>query len=62
MEVAEEVISSRIYETKVIGEQMLVGKYKQKVWEKMMSCRIVYLGEAEQLPIKDDKELELEIC
>ncbi|KAG5240021.1 protein RETICULATA-RELATED [Salix suchowensis] len=58
---AEEVISSRIYDATVIGEPMAVGKDKRRVWEKMMNGRIVYLGEAEQVPIKDDKELELEI-
>ncbi|PON83258.1 Protein RETICULATA-related [Trema orientale] len=57
----EEVIKSRIYDATVIGEPMAVGKDKRKVWEKVMNARIVYLGEAEQVPIRDDKELELEI-
>ncbi|KAK3015188.1 hypothetical protein RJ639_005397 [Escallonia herrerae] len=57
----EEVINSRIYDATVIGEPLAVGKGKAKVLEKMMSARIVYLGEAEQVPIRDDKELELEI-
>ncbi|CAK9160615.1 unnamed protein product [Ilex paraguariensis] len=57
----EEVISSRIYDAAVIGEPTAVGKDKRKVWEKLMNARIVYLGEAEQVPIRDDKELELEI-
>ncbi|XP_059666806.1 protein RETICULATA-RELATED 5, chloroplastic-like [Cornus florida] len=57
----EDVISSRIYDATVIGEPMAVGKDKRKVWEKLMNGRIVYLGEAEQVPIRDDKELELEI-
>ncbi|KAI3470932.1 hypothetical protein Pfo_027595 [Paulownia fortunei] len=57
----EEVINSRIYDATVIGEPMALGKDKRKVWEKMMNARIVYLGEAEQVPIRDDKELELEI-
>lgn len=61
VEKKEEVISSRIYDATVIGEPMAVGKDKSKVWEKMMNARIVHLGEAEQVPIKDDKELELEI-
>jgi hypothetical protein len=26
-----------------------------------MNARVVYLGEAEQVPVRDDKELELEI-
>ena len=40
---------------------MAVGKDKSKVWEKLMNERIVYLGEAKQVPVKDDKESELEI-
>ncbi|KAL0321802.1 UNVERIFIED_CONTAM: protein RETICULATA-RELATED 6, chloroplastic [Sesamum calycinum] len=58
--VKEEVINS-IYDATVIGEPMALGKDKKKVWEKMMDAEIVYLGEAEQVPIRDDKELELEI-
>lgn len=57
----EEVISSRIYDATVIGEPLAVGKDKKKVWEKMMNARIVYLGEAEQVPTRDDKEVEIEI-
>lgn len=57
----EKVINSRIYDATVIGEPLAVGKDKRKVWEKLMNARIVYLGEAEQVPIRDDKELELEI-
>lgn len=57
----EEVINSRIYDATVIGEPMAVGKDKRKVWEKMMNARIVYLGEAEQVPTRDDRELELQI-
>nr|GFB24724.1 hypothetical protein [Tanacetum cinerariifolium] len=57
----EEVITSRIYDASVIGEPMAVGKDKGKVWEKMMNGRIVYLGEAEQVPTRDDKDLEVEI-
>lgn len=58
----DEVINSRIYDATVIGEPRALGKDKRKgVWEKMMNARVVYLGEAEQVPIPDDKELELEI-
>ncbi|GAB4832011.1 Protein RETICULATA-RELATED 6, chloroplastic [Ancistrocladus abbreviatus] len=57
----EEVVVSRIYDATVIGEPLAVGKDKSKVWEKLMNARIVYLGEAEQVPTRDDKELELEI-
>lgn len=61
VEEKEEVINSRIYDATVIGEPLAVGKDKRKVWEKVMNARIVYLGEAEQVPVRDDKELELEI-
>ncbi|KAK4835892.1 hypothetical protein QYF36_015873 [Acer negundo] len=57
----EEAVVSRIYDASVIGEPLAVGKDKKKVWEKVMSARVVYLGEAEQVPVKDDRELELEI-
>ncbi|KDP44686.1 hypothetical protein JCGZ_01186 [Jatropha curcas] len=57
----EPEITSRIYDATAIGEPMALGKDKSKVWEKLMNARIVYLGEAEQVPVKDDKELELEI-
>ncbi|WCJ19965.1 hypothetical protein M5689_002233 [Euphorbia peplus] len=60
-EAASVDISSRIYDATAIGEPMAVGKDKRKVWEKLMNARIVYLGESEQVPVKDDKELELEI-
>lgn len=61
VEEKEEVISSRIYDATVIGEPMAIGKDKKKVWEKLMNARVVYLGEAEQVPVRDDRELELEI-
>lgn len=57
----EETVNSRIYDATVIGEPVALGKDKTKVWEKMMDARIVYLGEAEQVPVADDRELELEI-
>ncbi|ESQ44472.1 hypothetical protein EUTSA_v10005804mg [Eutrema salsugineum] len=57
----EETITSRIYDATAIGEPMALGKDKKKVWEKLMNARVVYLGEAEQVPTKDDKEVELEI-
>lgn len=61
VEEKEEVIVSRIYDATVIGEPLAVGKDKRRVWEKLMNARIVYLGEAEQVPVRDDKDLELEI-
>lgn len=62
VEKKEQVINSRIYDANVIGEPMALGKDKSRVWEKLMNARVVYLGEAEQVPTHDDKELELEIC
>ncbi|XP_010692907.2 protein RETICULATA-RELATED 5, chloroplastic isoform X1 [Beta vulgaris subsp. vulgaris] len=56
-----EETASRIYDATAIGEPLAVGKDKSKVWEKVMNARIVYLGEAEQVPIRDDKVSELEI-
>ncbi|MCL7031078.1 hypothetical protein MKW94_003484 [Papaver nudicaule] len=56
-----DVIISRVYDATAIGEPFAVGKDKSRVWEKLMNARIVYLGEAEQVPVRDDKELELEI-
>jgi len=55
------VINSWIYDATVIGEPLALGKDKKKVWEKLMNARVVYLGEAEQVPTQDDKEVELEI-
>ncbi|KAF6152656.1 hypothetical protein GIB67_008093 [Kingdonia uniflora] len=57
----EDVIVSRIYDATAIGEPLAVGKDKSRVWEKLLNARIVYLGEAEQVPVRDDKEVELEI-
>ncbi|KAF8397187.1 hypothetical protein HHK36_016094 [Tetracentron sinense] len=57
----EDVIISRVYDATAIGEPLAVGKDKRKVWEKLLNARIVYLGEAEQVPVRDDKEIELEI-
>ncbi|PPR94800.1 hypothetical protein GOBAR_AA25870 [Gossypium barbadense] len=59
--VEEALVSARIYDATAIGEPLAVGKDKSKVWEKLMNAGIFYLGEAEQVPIRDDKELELEI-
>lgn len=52
---------SRVYDATVIGEPLAVGKDKRRVWEKLMGARIVYLGEAELVPDRDDRVLELEI-
>ncbi|PKA50581.1 hypothetical protein AXF42_Ash013796 [Apostasia shenzhenica] len=52
---------SRVYDATVIGEPRAVGKDKKKVWDKLLGARVVYLGEAEQVPDRDDRVLELEI-
>lgn len=57
----EAEIASRVYDASAIGEPRAVGKDKKKVWEKLLGARVVYLGEAEQVPDKDDMALELEI-
>ncbi|XP_068641711.1 protein RETICULATA-RELATED 6, chloroplastic-like [Aristolochia californica] len=57
----EEVITSRVYDATAIGEPMAIGKDKQRVWEKLLTARVIYLGESEQVPVRDDRDLELEI-
>ncbi|XXG44227.1 hypothetical protein AAC387_Pa01g4088 [Persea americana] len=57
----EDVVTSRVYDSAVIGEPLAIGKDRRRVWEKLMDARIVYLGEAEQVPVREDKVLELEI-
>ncbi|XP_037414633.1 protein RETICULATA-RELATED 6, chloroplastic-like [Triticum dicoccoides] len=53
---------SRMYDATVIGEPQAVGKdARGRVWEKLMAARVVYLGEAELVPDRDDRLLELEI-
>ncbi|MQL99790.1 hypothetical protein Taro_032522 [Colocasia esculenta] len=59
--VEEAEIASRIYDASAMGEPQAVGKDKSRVWEKLMGARIVYLGESEQVPDRDDRVLELEI-
>ncbi|KAK8950014.1 hypothetical protein KSP40_PGU012424 [Platanthera guangdongensis] len=54
-------VLSRVYDATVIGEPQAVGKDRKKVWEKLLGARVVYLGEAEQVPDLDDRVLELEI-
>ncbi|KAG0463636.1 hypothetical protein HPP92_019196 [Vanilla planifolia] len=60
-EEGEESVLSRVYDATVIGEPQAVGKDKKKVWEKLLAARVVYLGEAELVPERDDRVLELEI-
>uniref|UniRef100_A0A0D3EVR4 PX domain-containing protein n=1 Tax=Oryza barthii TaxID=65489 RepID=A0A0D3EVR4_9ORYZ len=53
---------SRVYDATVIGEPQAVGKdARRRVWEKLMAARVVYLGEAELVPDRDDRVLELEV-
>uniref|UniRef100_J3L5E7 Haem-binding uptake Tiki superfamily ChaN domain-containing protein n=1 Tax=Oryza brachyantha TaxID=4533 RepID=J3L5E7_ORYBR len=53
---------SRVYDATVIGEPQAVGKdTRRRVWEKLMAARVVYLGESELVPDRDDRVLELEI-
>ncbi|TVU36688.1 hypothetical protein EJB05_18632, partial [Eragrostis curvula] len=59
---AEPAALSRVYDATVIGEPLAVGKDgRRRVWEKLMAARVVYLGEAELVPDRDDRVLELEI-
>lgn len=51
----EDVIVSRVYDATVIGEPLAMGKDKSRVWDKLMNARVVYLGEAEHVPVRDDK-------
>ncbi|KAJ0975535.1 hypothetical protein J5N97_017500 [Dioscorea zingiberensis] len=60
-EEVDAAIVSRVYDATVIGEPLAVGKDKSRVWGKLMRARIVYLGEAELVPDRDDRVLELEI-
>lgn len=57
----EPEVLSRVYDATVIGEPEAVGKDRRRVWEKLMAARVVYLGEAEMVPDRDDRVLELEI-
>ncbi|CAL4953859.1 unnamed protein product [Urochloa decumbens] len=59
---ADEPALSRVYDATVIGEPQAVGKdARRRVWEKLMAARVVYLGESELVPDRDDRVLELEI-
>ncbi|KAJ4751031.1 hypothetical protein LUZ62_085436 [Rhynchospora pubera] len=58
---AEPEVLSRVYDATAIGEPQAVGKDRTRVWEKLMAARVVYLGEAEMVPDRDDRVLELEI-
>ncbi|CAO2166874.1 unnamed protein product [Urochloa humidicola] len=42
--------------TKAVGKDA-----RRRVWEKLMAARVVYLGESELVPDRDDRVLELEI-
>lgn len=57
----EDASASRIYDATTIGEPLAVGKGRNKVWEKLLGAKVVYLGEAETVPDRDDRVLELDI-
>ncbi|KAH9328299.1 hypothetical protein KI387_000407 [Taxus chinensis] len=46
---------SRINDATVIGEPVAIGKDRQRVWNKLLQARIIYLGEADHVPDLDDK-------
>lgn len=54
-------VNSRVYDATVIGEPVALGKERGRVWNKLFGARVVYLGEAENVPDPDDKGIELEI-
>jgi uncharacterized iron-regulated protein len=54
-------VNSRVYDATVIGEPVAIGKERGRVWTKLLGARVVYLGEAENVPDPDDKGIELEI-
>lgn len=54
-------VDSRVYDATVIGEPVAIGKERGRVWNKLLGARVVYLGEAENVPDPDDKGIELEI-
>jgi hypothetical protein len=58
-EQVEKLSGSRIYDATVLGEPIAVGKDKARVWQKILSARVVYLGEAESVPDPDDKVRDL---
>ncbi|ONK77127.1 uncharacterized protein A4U43_C02F3370 [Asparagus officinalis] len=47
--------------TPIATHKVHIHPHKRRVWEKLLGARVVYLGEAELVPDKDDRELELEI-
>lgn len=61
VEPVEKASGSRIYDASVLGEPVAIGKDKGRVWQKLLTARVVYLGESESVPDPDDMVLELEI-
>ncbi|CAL4894050.1 unnamed protein product [Urochloa decumbens] len=58
----EESPMSRVYDATVLGlPEALAGDARGRVWEKLATARVVYLGEAELEPDPDDRALEFEI-
>lgn len=46
---------SRVYDATVLGEPVAVGGERSRVWQKLLQARVVYLGEAERVPVSDDR-------
>ncbi|KAL2621342.1 hypothetical protein R1flu_001547 [Riccia fluitans] len=58
---AEKKKGSRVYDATVLGEPVALNSDKDRVWEKLLAARVVYLGEVENVADFDDQLLELEI-
>ncbi|KAL3680487.1 hypothetical protein R1sor_023443 [Riccia sorocarpa] len=58
---AEKKKGSRIYDATVLGEPVALSGDKDRVWQKLLAARVVYLGEVEMVADLDDQLLELEI-
>lgn len=48
---------SRVYDATVLGEPVAVGGERNRVWQKLLQARVVYLGESERVPDADDRVL-----
>lgn len=60
-DVAEEGEKTRVYDASVLGEPAAVSGDRNRVWEKLLQARVVYLGESERVPDPGDRVLELGI-
>ncbi|EFJ19988.1 hypothetical protein SELMODRAFT_177305 [Selaginella moellendorffii] len=57
----DKAAESRVYDSLVLGEPVAIASNRDRVWQKLLASRVVYLGEAERVPDPDDKVLELEV-